>query len=364
MSSPLLQVSWDDCLLEPVADRRVEALLRREAGRATPGWLRYFLCCPWLAKSAMGLGAENRLLMHIDFATVDLVALAVSQENSCRYCYAVTRMQLRILGMSEERMQALEQRVTGGDLEPRPAAAVRFARRMSRASPLTTPADLESLRSAGYSDAQIRELAFVVACIGFFNRVSTIPALPPQTWEQIADRWFMRLFRPLVACIVRGWRKPGVAAAFARAPQGPFARTLLQFEGSPIGPALACALDDMWASPILSRRCKALMFAVIARGIGCPDSSDELACVLNSEGLSSADAERILAHLGGEELDQDTSALLAFARDTIWYQPIQIQRRAGALRTRLTTAQIVEARGVVALANTVCRLCAALSRRP
>lgn len=362
MPSPLLQVSWDNCLLEPVADRRAEAALRREVG-ATPRWLRYFLSCPWLTRSAMGLAADNRLLMHVDFPTVDLVALAVSQENSCRYCYAVTRMQLRILGMSEERMQALEQRLASGELEPRSAAAVRFARRMSRASPLTTPADLAPLRSAGYNDAQIRELAFCAACVGFFNRISTIPALPPQTWERIADRWFMRLFRPLVARIIRGWRKPGLAAAFSRAPQGPFAGMLLQFEGSPIGPALACALDNMWASPILSRRCKALMFAVIARGIGCPDSSDEVACVLDSEGLSSADAERILAHLGAEELDEETSALLAFARDTIWYQPIQIQRRAGELRKRLSTAQFVEALGVVALANTVCRLCAALSPR-
>jgi AhpD family alkylhydroperoxidase len=361
MPSPLLQVSWDNCLLEPIVDRRAEATLRREVG-ATPRWLRYFLSCPWLPRTAMSLAADNKLLMHIDFPTVDLVALAVSQENSCRYCYAVTRMQLRILGMSEERVQALEQRLASGDLEPRSAAAVRFARRMSRASPLTTSADLAPLRSAGYNDAQIRELAFCVACVGFFNRISTIPALPPQTWEQIADRWFMRLLRPLVARVVRGWRKPGQAVSFSHVPQGPFSRLLLQFEGSPIGPALAYALESMWGSPILSRRCKALMFAVIARGIGCPDSTDEVACVIESEGLSPAAAEHILAHLGGQELDQETSALLAFARDTIWYQPIQIQRRAGELRKRVSTAQFVEALGVVALANTVCRLCAALSR--
>jgi AhpD family alkylhydroperoxidase len=363
MASPLLNVSWDQCLLDPAPDRQAELALRRETG-AAPGWIRYFLSCPWLPRAAIRLGIDNGLLVHVDFPTVDLIALVVSQENSCRYCYAVTRMALRVLGMSEERMQQLEQRLASGELEPKAAAAVRFGRRMTRAAPLVTPQDLEPLRVAGYSDAEIREIAFSVACIAFFNRLSTIPALPPHSWEQLADRWFMRLFRPLYARTVRGWRKRGQPVSFARPPEGPFAGLLLQFEGSPIGPVLASALDDLWASPILSRHCKALMFAVIGHGLGSQSSRDEVACVLEAEGVAAADAERVLAHLGGPGLDGDESALLAFARDTIWYEPIQIQRRARELRERLSAAQFVEALGVVALANSLCRLCAALPRRP
>ncbi|MGQ0578631.1 MAG: carboxymuconolactone decarboxylase family protein [Betaproteobacteria bacterium] len=363
MASPLVDVSWDQCLLEPAPDRKAEAAVRRDAG-AAPGWIRYFLGCPWLPKAAVRLGIDNKMLVHLEFPTADLIALVVSQEHSCRYCYAITRMQLRILGMSEERMQQLEQRLASGELEPRAAAAVRFARRMSRSAPLATPQDLEPLREAGYSDAEIREIAYVVASNAFLNRVVTIPALPPQTWEQLADRWFMRLFRPLVALRVRGLRKRGQPALFARPPEGPFAGLLLQFEGSPIGPALASALDDLWASPILSRHCKALMFAVIGHGLGSQSSRDEIARVLEAEGLPPAEAEKILAHLGGPGVDDGESALLAFARDTIWYEPIKIQRRARELRERLSVAQFVEALGVAALANSLCRLCAVLPRRP
>ncbi len=363
MASPLLDVRWDKCLLEAAPDRQAEATLRRETGSA-PGWIRYFLSCPWLARAAIRLGIDNKILVHLDFQTVDLIGLVVSQENSCRYCYAVTRMALRVLGMSEERMQQLEHRMASGDLEPKAAVAVHFARRMARSAPLVTPQDLEPLRAAGYSDAAIREIAFSVACIAFFNRISTIPALPPQSWEQLADRWFMRLFRPLFARSVRGWRKRGQPVSFARPPEGPFAGLLLQFEGSPIGPVLACVLDDLWASPILSRHCKALMFAVIGHGLGCQNSRDEVARVLAAEGLAPAEAEKILAHLDGPGLAGEESALLAFARDTIWYEPIQIQRRARELRERLSAAQFVEAIGVVSLANALCRLCAALPRRP
>ncbi len=362
MTSPLLQVSWDQCLLEPAPDRQAEAALRRETG-AAPSWIRYFLSCPWLPRAAIRLAIDNKLLMDLDFPTVDLIALVVSQEHSCRYCYAVTRMQLRVLGMSEERMLQLEQRLASGDLEPKAAAAVRFGRRMARSTPLVTPQDIEPLRAVGYSDAEIREIAFVVASIAFFNRICTIPALPPQSWEQLADRWYVRLFRPLFARTARGWRKRGEPTSFARRPEGPFAGLLLQFEGSPIGPVLASALEDLWASPILNRRCKALMFAVVGRGLGCQSSGDEIAGLLEAEGLTPADAEQTLAHLGGPGMSADEAALLTFARDTIWYEPIQIQRRARELQVRLSAAQFVEALGVVALANSLCRLRAALPHR-
>jgi alkylhydroperoxidase family enzyme len=106
------------------------------------------------------------------------------------------------------------------------------------------------------------------------------------------------------------------------------------------------------------------MFAVVGRGLGCESSGAEIAAVLENEGLTPADAEQILAHLGGPGMGADETALLAFARDTIWYEPIQIQRRARELRDLLSAAQFVEAIGVVALANSLCRLRAALPRRP
>lgn len=359
MASPLANISWDRCLLEPVIDRKAEETLRRETG-ASPVWMRYFLSCPWVPRAAMHLAIDNKLLVHLEFPTADLIALVVSQENSCRFCYAVTRMQLRMLGMSEERMQALEQRLASGDLDHKAAVAIRFARRMTRATPLATPEDLEPLRHAGFSEAQIREIAFVVAFIAFFNRIFTIPALPPEPLEQRPDRWVTRLLRPLLAMQMRGWRKRGEPTWFERPPEGPFAGLLMQFQGSPIGPALASALQDLWNSPVLERRRKALMFAVIAYGLGCEESNEQIAGVLKAEGLAPSDAQNLLAHLGGPGMDPDDGALLAFARDTIWYEPIRIQRRARALRERLPVKQFVEAVGVVAIANSVCRLCSAL----
>jgi hypothetical protein len=41
------------------------------------------------------------------------------------------------------------------------------------------------------------------------------------------------------------------------------------YAGSPIAPALGRTLEEMWASPHLTRRCKLLMLAVVARGLAC-----------------------------------------------------------------------------------------------
>ena len=47
---------------------------------------------------------------------------------------------------------------------------------------------------------------------------------------------------------------------------------------------------------------------------------------------------------------------MPFARETIWYEPAPLQRRARILRARLSSAQFLEAVGVAAIANGLCRM--------
>jgi alkylhydroperoxidase family enzyme len=128
------------------------------------------------------------------------------------------------------------------------------------------------------------------------------------------------------------------------------------YAGTPIGAILARTLTEMWISPHLARRCKLLMLAVIARGLGCEGCAVEISGTLENEGLSPAALSHVLAHLDAPELDSTERLLLPFARETIWYQPAAIQRRARLLRDRLSGPQLLEAIGVAALGNGLCRL--------
>jgi hypothetical protein len=155
------------------------------------------------------------------------------------------------------------------------------------------------------------------------------------------DHFFVRLLRPLLGLIVKRHRYRGRPTALDPAPCYAFGRLVETYAGSPIGAILARTLAEMWASAHLTRRCKLLMIAVIAR---------------RREGLKESTLAQILSHLDAPELDDIERRLVPFARETIWYEPSAIQRRARLLRDRLSRPQLLEAIGVAALANGLCRM--------
>jgi alkylhydroperoxidase family enzyme len=98
------------------------------------------------------------------------------------------------------------------------------------------------------------------------------------------------------------------------------------------------------------------MLAVVARGLSCEVCALEVAEVLQREGLKETVLTQVLTHLDAPELDPVERRLVPFARETIWYEPALVQRRARALRDRLTGPQLLEGIGVAALANGLCRM--------
>jgi hypothetical protein len=84
-------------------------------------------------------------------------------------------------------------------------------------------------------------------------------------------------------------------------------------------------IDDAWASDILPRRTKTLLLGVVGKVLGCQHAEEE-------------------------------ARLVPFARETVRYQPGAVQRRLREVARGLTVAETVETVGVLALANTVCRL--------
>jgi hypothetical protein len=93
----------------------------------------------------------------------------------------------------------------------------------------------------------------------------------------------------------------------------------------------------------------------VARALGCDLSAREAARLAAAEGVEAELLAPILDNLASPNLDDVESLVVPFARETVRYQPAQIQRRARALRQKLTEAQFVELAGVMGLANALCR---------
>jgi len=357
-------IVWETCLLEPRRDPEIERRVRRRFGRISPG-IAYFADCPWLSEPLAALNAQLMTRVHLDHDLADMAGVIVSHDNACRYCYAATRALLRLLGYPEERIRTLEQDLLTADFSPMERAAFEYARRVSRANPLPSPADLDRLRAAGFDDAAARELAAYVALTIFHNRLSTLAALPPQHFEALPDRWYMRLLRPVAAPFVKRMRRKVPATPLRDDQrQGPFAPVICAIDGLPLAGVLRSLLDTLWASDILPVRSKALMFGVVARGLGCAASENEATRLALQAGLAPEAIAQALKHLGGPDLDAVESLALPFVRETIWYQPDAIQRRSRMMRDALPRPQYVELLVTAAAANMICRLCSAVVARP
>jgi AhpD family alkylhydroperoxidase len=355
MTVALQHVAWESCLIEPIPDRALQSYARRKLGFPNPT-IDYFAPLPWMARAVVDLHPEYGLLMHLDQSVADLIVLVVSQENSCRFCYAAVRALLWAEGMSWARIERMEQELARADLPPRTMAAVAFGRSQSRRGPAAARQAREALFAAGVSIDEMKEIAFAAAVTDFNNRAYTIPAIPAHPIERIPDQLHVRLLRPLLGRIIKKHRYRGQPAALDPVPSYAYARLVKSCAGSPIGSALGRTLAEMWASPHLTRRCKLLMVAVIARGLGCDVCALEVSEALVSERLKKETIAQVLNHLDAPELDPVERLLVPFARETIWYEPAVLQRRARALRDRLSPPQLLEAIGVVSLANGLCRM--------
>jgi alkylhydroperoxidase family enzyme len=300
-------------------------------------------------------------LVYAPPALCDLVALVVSQDNSCRYCYGVQRTILRIYGYSDTYLDRLVHDFEVADVSASERAAIEFARRLSRANPRPGRADFERLVASGLERMAAVEVAVVTASDNFSNRVSTLLALPPEDLENVVHGRLFRFMRPLMAWRLRPRRR--TPEPLPHPNEGVGARVVAALEGSPSAGTLRRAVDGAFASTVLPRRTKLLMLAVVARALGCRYGEEDCRPLLAAEGLAQDEIDTILATLGSPKLGTREARLVRFARDTVRYQPGPIQARMREICAGFSREETVEAAAFLSLANALCRLSVVLDAR-
>jgi alkylhydroperoxidase family enzyme len=191
----------------------------------------------------------------------------------------------------------------------------------------------------------------------FANRTTTLPAIPVDRLEALDTRLLFKLLRPLVARLFRAKIRRGEPECLPDAMrEGPFAYVPLALDGLPMARIQAEGMALLWEPTALSQRAKALVFAVVARGLGSELAEREARRLLAPEGLDDEQVDAVLSHLASPDLDRIEAVVVPFARDTIRVRPIEIQRRARALREHLGVEEFVDFAGVVGVANATCRL--------
>jgi alkylhydroperoxidase family enzyme len=347
----LEHVEWEACLIEPRRDRALEQYVRGELG-SVPPLVPYLVAAPWIARSLVLLNVPPA--QHVDRHLADLIGLVVAEDNSCRFCYAMQRTMMRLEGFSTARIRELEEQRFTARLDPKPTLALEFARHISRADSRRRD-DPERLRAAGWSREAVREIAFLAAIHVYFNRIATLPAVPVARLERMARLPGLGLLAPIFRRLMhRVHPRPDPLSLEACA--GPLAYLVEAFAALPAGRGLRQVLDEACASPGLPLRSKLLVFAVVARAVGCPHAEGESVRLLGQDGMAGEAIAETLRHLRSPALDPIEAAIVPFARETVRYRPSEIQRRARELEPLLGRERLVELIGATALANAVCRL--------
>ncbi len=119
-----------------------------------PNFLRVFAHSPDALKAFLGL---HHIANHgsLDAATRERIALALAQKNECEYCLSAHTAIGRKAGLGSDEIEANR---AGSSHDAKAAVAVKFARALAEHNGAVTNAELQTMRDAGFSEADIVEV--------------------------------------------------------------------------------------------------------------------------------------------------------------------------------------------------------------
>ena len=141
------------------------------------GYVREFLKLPFEPERlSLFQGYVNRLMRSDDCQLSgqerELVALVVSLENRCEACIITHSGALQAHGMAKRVIDVVLSNWRRAELSPRELALAEFASNLTVSPDRANEADLDSLRDAGLTEAEIFETVQIVAIFNATNRLN------------------------------------------------------------------------------------------------------------------------------------------------------------------------------------------------
>lgn len=139
-----------------------------------PNFLKVFANSPSALRAFLGLHSISEE-GSLDPETRERIALAVAQQNTCQYCVSAHTAIGRKVGLSGSEINANR---AGSSEDAKAASAVKFARAVSEHKGEVTNAEIQAVRDAGFSEAEIVEIIthvgmnFLTNILGKASRVA------------------------------------------------------------------------------------------------------------------------------------------------------------------------------------------------
>ena len=120
---------------------------------------------------------QNFLLKEtlLPYNTKERIALLVSLDNGCKMCVDVHKNIAKMLGMSEAQVQETLQGIDAIETDEKEKALLRLAlQAASKENYKTTQADIDKLKTLGWSEMEILEAVKIAAYFNYINTLSNV----------------------------------------------------------------------------------------------------------------------------------------------------------------------------------------------
>ena len=108
---------------------------------------------------------------HLRLAVREAIAIALAEEHGCDYCLSTHVASAERVGLSTDSVSEIRE---GRSSDPKIDAAIAFALAVTRTRGNVSDADLERVREAGYTDADIVEIVANVTANVFTNYMNNV----------------------------------------------------------------------------------------------------------------------------------------------------------------------------------------------
>ncbi|MFM8570959.1 MAG: carboxymuconolactone decarboxylase family protein, partial [Pirellula sp.] len=132
---------------------------------------RYYLPEAWLQAERWGNEAESK----VSYELKTQCFWVVSRGNNCHYCLGHQEHKLKVAGLTDDQIGALDR--NWDSLDPRTRKGVEIARKMTVLPFALSDRDIAAMKSE-YSDAEIVELVYSIARFNSLNRWTDSMGLP------------------------------------------------------------------------------------------------------------------------------------------------------------------------------------------
>lgn len=115
----------------------------------------------------------------LSHADKEMIIVATSNDNGCQYCVVAHGAILRVRAKNPLIADQVAVNYRKADITPRQKAMIDFAMKVSKEAQAISDADFDVLRSHGFDDEDIWDIAGITAFFGLSNRMANFTSMRP-----------------------------------------------------------------------------------------------------------------------------------------------------------------------------------------